>query len=363
MNSTDFQNVILLVEDDIISAKFFKRVLESQNYKVYIAKDCQSARSLAIEQTFSLVFVDLMLPDGDGFELTRYFRSRPELATIPVIMCTACEHEQTFSNAFAAGVSDFIRKPCLPTELVVRAANAIQLREAQLKVAALQQSRTLMSMASLVAHEINNPLAAAYYFLNSMSAKIPEQPDSHRECKMLFEVLDRIRTLVADLRTVALVDESAESSVWLSESLRLVSRILSVRNSKGTWVKVDLRQDLQVRSHPGLMAQALVALGGYWLDLVEDLGGGCLEISAFQAEGRGRVTLSLRPAFPERVGDFAAEPPEVILARRHLAGVGATLVGGMGADSLPTLTICWPLVDSMNVSLRKETLFHENPRS
>lgn len=354
----DSESVILLVEDDIISAKFFKRVLESQQFKVYVAKDCQSARSLVMEQTFSLIFVDLNLPDGDGLELTRYFRSLPELSGLPIIMCTACEQEETFSDAFAAGVTDFVRKPCRPTELAVRALNAVRLREARLKLAGLQQSKTMIRMASLVAHEINNPLAAAYYFLNSLAARIPEDADGKREFRMLSEVLDRIRSLVADMRTVSLVDESAESCLWLSESLRLVSRILSVRNSRGTWVRSAVTQDCQVRAHPGLQAQALVALGSYWLDVVEELGGGGLEFTSSESDGHGQVTFSIRLTTPLAEGRGVVFPPEsheVILARRHMSGTGATLVPGRGADGLPTLTICWPPVDNMNVTIGKET--------
>ncbi|MBS2038773.1 response regulator [bacterium] len=348
------EDVILLVEDDIISAKFFKRVLESNQFKVYVAKDCQSARSLSMEQTFSLIFVDLNLPDGDGLELTRYFRSRPELSGIPIIMCTACEQEETFSHAFAAGVTDFVRKPCRPTELAVRAMNAVRLREARLKLAGLQASKTMIRMASLVAHEINNPLAAAYYFLNSLSGRVPEDANSKREFRMLSEVLDRIRSLVADMRTVSLLDESAESCLWLSESLRLVSRILSVRNSRGTWVRSEVVEDCQIRAHPGLQAQALVALGSYWLDLVEELGGGGLEFISSQVNGAGSVSFSIRLTSPlpeTRSVNFPPESHEVILARRHMSQAGASLIGGRGPDGLPTLTICWPPVDNEHVAM------------
>ena len=350
--------VILLVEDDIVSAKFFRRVLESHGYVVDHARDCQSARSLAMEQTFGLVFLDLNLPDGDGFELTRYIRSRPELAGIPVIMCSACEQEQTFNDAFAAGVNDFIRKPSRPTELLARAANALRLREAQLRVASLQQSKTLMSMASLVAHEINNPLAAAYYFLQVLKQSANEEPESKRTFKMLTEVLDRIRNLVVDMRTVALVDESVESAVPLSETLRLTCRILSVRNCKGTWVRCDTVKDFKVQVHPGLQAQALVALGGYWLDLLESLGGGGLEFIVNANALDNQVVLQLQPsAKPQQLPlpEMPIETPEVVLARRHLVQAGASLRSGISSDLLPNLTISWPLADIENVIIREET--------
>jgi DNA-binding response OmpR family regulator len=350
--------VILLVEDDVVSAKFCRRVLETHGYVVYHAKDCQSARGLMMEQSFALIFVDLMLPDGDGFELTRYVRGRPELAGIPVIMCSACEREETFSEAFAAGVNDFIRKPSRRTELLVRAANVLQLREAQLRVVALQQSKTMMSMASLVAHEINNPLSAAYYFLQVLKGSTPEDAESKRTFKMLTEVLDRIRNLVVDMRTVALVDESVETEVPLSETLRLACRILSVRNSKGTWVRCDVLQDFHVRAHPGLQAQALVAVGGYWLDLLDSLGGGGLEFVVTGDPHERQVVLHLKPSQPPGLlplAELPVETPEVVLARRHLMQAGACLRSGLAHDLLPNLTIFWPSADIQSVILREET--------
>lgn len=352
------KKVILLVEDDVISAKMFRRVLESNHYTVYLAQDCQSARSLSMEQTFSLIFVDLMLPDGDGFELTRYFRSRPDLTGLPIIMCTACEREETFSEAFCAGVNDFIRKPARPTELLARTANALALREAQLQVVALQQSKTMMRMTSLVAHEINNPLAAAYYFLNALHKSDPESEEGKTHFRMLSEVLDRIRNLVVDMRTVALVDESVPTQVPLSESLRLACRILSVRNSQGTWVRCDLQRDFSVQAHPGLQAQALVALGNYWLDLVQILGGGGLEfvIAGSSEDPQVRLTLHLpEDAQLAEPFEMPVESDEVVLARRYLVQSGAVVSSSFANRLLPSLTICWPPADTPSVISRKET--------
>lgn len=347
--------VILLVEDDVISAKFFRRVLEANHYQVYLAKDCQSARSLSIAQSFSLIFVDLMLPDGDGFELTRYFRSRTDLTGLPIIMCTACEREETFSEAFAAGVSDFIRKPSRPTELLVRAANALELREAQLQVVALQQNKTMMSMAALVAHEVNNPLAAAYHYLNKL-----RESTTDIEClPILVEVLDRIRNLVVDMRTLALVDESVEARVSVSETLRLACRMLSVRNSKGTWVRSVVRQDFEVLSHPGMQAQAMVALGSQWLDFVEELGGGGLEFLVAGELDEPELHLTVHPSQsltePSTWGEVPSETPEVELARRYFQRLGVSMRNGLGENQLPTLTMIWPPADTMHMKHGKGT--------
>jgi CheY-like chemotaxis protein len=333
---------ILLVEDDIVSAKFLRHSLERDGYRVHWADNCESARRISKTLKPSLILLDFGLPDGDGLSLTAYFRSRPDLAHVPLMMCTACDEETTLNGAFQAGVSDFLRKPCRPTELRVRVANAIRLYEARLEVAGLQQSKTMMSMASLVAHELNNPLAAAYHWLGALGQNLSESGDGPRNFERLHQVLDRICTLVVDMRTLALINESTAQCVSLSEVLRLACRLLSVRSSRGLWVRPEIIQDSQIYAHPGLAAQALVAVCGYWLDVLEGLGGGGLAVRLCQDE-KARLELALLLDAPAEV-ILPDEPPELVLAKRQLAELGASW------EVLPAgLTLSLPRVDNLSV--------------
>jgi len=66
------------------------------------------------------------------------------------------------------------------------------------------------------------------------------------------------------------------------------------------------------------------------------------------------VQLSHRPTDPE-ILEMPGETAEIELARRHLVGSGARFRNGINGDSLPTLTVGWPLADISSVTSRKET--------
>jgi CheY-like chemotaxis protein len=316
---------ILLVEDDRISARYFTHMLSGANYRITVAPTCEQARALACSGHFSLVVVDHELPDGDGVELTRWLRRCPQLENVPIIMCTASDDESTLRASFEAGVTDFMRKPLRLTELKVRVQSAIKLHEATLNSWETLSSASLANVVSVLAHEINNPLAVAYYCTERLQEEHPEGAD---RAGLLRRGLDRIRSLVADLRVLALTEESSVEWISLQQTLRLASRILCVRNSGRLSVRGEIAEDVQVHAHPGMLGQAIVSLGNHLLDHAELQGGGSVQFGAERHGDEVELGISLRLAeipgelTPLQVGP---EPPQVILSRRHLAQFGAQL--------------------------------------
>jgi putative two-component system response regulator len=79
---------------------------------------------------YDLVFLDVTMPDMDGFEVVRRMRQSPELHDIPVIMMTTLASRVARLKAIEAGANDFIAKPYDATELRVRTASLLRLKEA-----------------------------------------------------------------------------------------------------------------------------------------------------------------------------------------------------------------------------------------
>ena len=122
-------------------------------------------------------------------------------------------------------------------------------------------------------------------------------------------------------------------------------------------MRCDVHGDFEVTVHPGLQAQALVAMGGYWLDLVESLGGGGLEfVVTSDQSNEVCFQMHLTESYqPTQSLEMPLETAEVVLARRHLLAAGASLRHETGAGELPTLKICWPCSDIPTTISRKET--------
>lgn len=114
------RNKILFVEDDEALAMGTSYVLENEGMKVIRVADCQSAQRIWREQgdeTFDLVLLDVMLPDGDGFSLCEWMKS--ECGDIPVIFLTALEDEGNVVHGLQYG-DDYVTKPFRTKELVAR---------------------------------------------------------------------------------------------------------------------------------------------------------------------------------------------------------------------------------------------------
>ncbi|HEX7984585.1 DNA-binding response OmpR family regulator [Duganella sp. 1411] len=110
---------ILIAEDDQKAGMLLKTYLEKQQYEVTLAPDGLSFQSefARLADQLSLVILDVMLPDTDGFALCKVVRRR---SNVPVIMLTASSDEADRIVGLELGADDYIAKPYSPRELLAR---------------------------------------------------------------------------------------------------------------------------------------------------------------------------------------------------------------------------------------------------
>ena len=110
---------ILIVDDDQKTRTLLKTYLEKNQYEVVLAQDGASFRT-EFERglsELSLVILDVMLPDTDGFALCKLVRQR---SNVPIIMLTASAGETDRVVGLELGADDYMAKPCSPRELLAR---------------------------------------------------------------------------------------------------------------------------------------------------------------------------------------------------------------------------------------------------
>ena len=105
---------ILLIEDNDYIIKGIKYLLESNNFKVTIAKSLKEAKEL-ISNKYDLIILDLMLPDGDGLKFYE-----ENLKNKTTLILTAKYDEDIISSSLDSGVEDYIIKPFRSKELLAR---------------------------------------------------------------------------------------------------------------------------------------------------------------------------------------------------------------------------------------------------
>ena len=111
---------LLVVDDDPFIARLLEIELKAAGYDVRVASDGEQALSAAQERPPDLVLADVMMPNMDGFELTRRLRQEPRTATVSVIMLTARGLSADKLEGFAIGADDYIVKPFDTPELLAR---------------------------------------------------------------------------------------------------------------------------------------------------------------------------------------------------------------------------------------------------
>jgi diguanylate cyclase (GGDEF)-like protein len=111
---------LLVADDDPFIARLLEIELRAAGYDVRVASDGNEALELAQERSPDLVLADVMMPNMDGFELTRRLRQDPRTSTVSIIMLTARGLSADKLEGFAIGADDYIVKPFDTPELLAR---------------------------------------------------------------------------------------------------------------------------------------------------------------------------------------------------------------------------------------------------
>ncbi len=106
---------ILLVEDDIETSDMLKDFLITENFEVVTAYDGKSACKKFLEDKYSLVLLDIMIPGINGIEVMKIIR---ESSTVPIIIISAKDSDKTLG--LGLGADDYITKPFSVIEVLAR---------------------------------------------------------------------------------------------------------------------------------------------------------------------------------------------------------------------------------------------------
>ena len=108
---------ILMIEDDSTIAFGVKYALEQEGINIDISKDLESGRFNVNENNYDLILLDVMLPDGNGYDFCKEIR---KINNTPIIFLTACDDEVNVVMGLDLGGDDYITKPFRVRELISR---------------------------------------------------------------------------------------------------------------------------------------------------------------------------------------------------------------------------------------------------
>ncbi|HMZ07383.1 MAG TPA: response regulator [Anaerolineales bacterium] len=108
---------ILIIDDDVDTLRLVGLMLQRQGYQIIAASNGSQGLTKAFEERPDLILLDVMMPDMDGFEVTRRLRKNPATSAIPILMFTAKTQLDDKVTGFEVGADDYLTKPTHPTEL------------------------------------------------------------------------------------------------------------------------------------------------------------------------------------------------------------------------------------------------------
>lgn len=111
---------ILVADDDAILSELLRFRLENAGHQVILAADGMIALDRAANEQVDLVVLDSMMPVIAGPEVLARLKANPTTAEIPVVMLTARNGENDVVAALRGGASEYLTKPFIPQELMVR---------------------------------------------------------------------------------------------------------------------------------------------------------------------------------------------------------------------------------------------------
>ena len=171
---------VLVIEDEPDIRKTVEYNLTREGYEVSGCGSISEAKTLLENPNFSIILLDLMLPDGSGLDLCKLIKSNPETNEIPILILTAKDDEVDKVVGFELGADDYVTKPFSVRELILR-------------VKAILKRNTKTISSSNQIHEINRNFGSLKIDLESYEVFINDEEVilTTLEFKLLNQLVER----------------------------------------------------------------------------------------------------------------------------------------------------------------------------
>lgn len=176
---------ILVAEDDAITARMIRDMLEAAGFAVTLARDGAEALELAGQIEPDVLVLDVMMPVYDGFEVCRRVkedaRSRGRL--VPVLILTALAQRDERIQGLTLGADDYLGKPFHQAELVLRVKGLVSTKRlfddmARRYHSAERVGQLQRDLSTFLIHDFKNPLAAVLASLQLLEERLDDGLDA-----------------------------------------------------------------------------------------------------------------------------------------------------------------------------------------
>jgi signal transduction histidine kinase len=310
---------ILIAEDSATQAQRLRHMLEQQGYPTTIAANGRVALEMAQTLKPTLIISDVVMPEMDGYELSRRVKAHPELRETPVILVTTMSDSRDVIRGLECGADNFIIKPFEESYLLAqvhyaltntatrrtqetaaiqrnkelrRSQDALQLLNAKLKDA----NQELESFSYSVSHDLGAPLrhidGYAAMLIDHTQGQLSEQAaryvdvirtESKRMRQLIEDLLSFSRTSRAEMRR-----SRVDLDALVSSGIRDLEMAMQGRN-----IEWNISALPPAAGDPALLKQVFANLLGNAVKYTRPRDPARIEIGAAEDDG-GQMTLFVR---------------------------------------------------------------------
>jgi signal transduction histidine kinase len=311
----------LLVDDLEENLLALSALLRRPDIEILTARSGAEALELLLVHDVALAFLDVHMPEMDGFELAELMRGTERTRHVPIIFVTAAARDQyRLFKGYELGAVDFLYKPIEPHVLQSKADIFFQLYRQKLQIAQELEERTATlrlneMFTAVLGHDLRNPLNAILMSAQFVQLKSQDPVIREAVARMLSSG-QRMRRMIEDMLDLARARLGGGIPIKQQDIDIGVLMERVVRESQAAYPdrRIEVRQegDLSARGDPDRLAQAASNLIGNALQHGDSnspvqirLDGSSAESVTFTVANAGTIPAEVLPRLfdPFRVGD------------------------------------------------------------
>lgn len=239
--------LILIVDDNVQNIKVLGNTIKENGWPLAVANSGQQALDFLKRKQPSLILLDIMMPEMDGFETCRKIKSDENTKEIPIIFLTAKNDTASVIKGFDEGAVDYISKPFNPKELIKRVQTHLELVHS--KQLLIEQNEIQKELLHVLCHDLNNPLSAILSFAKMMLENPSQSQDFAKH------IVSTVKSSLKIIEMTRKLKASEEKEITVSETnlKKAVEQSKFILQSQLT--AKDIQLEIQVSENLSVIAE------------------------------------------------------------------------------------------------------------
>lgn len=220
---------ILLVDDEPVNLILLEHLLEPEGYETFSADSGEQALTVAKQVRPSLILLDVMMPDMDGFEVCRQLRADPTLQSVPIIFLTALADDESRLKGLGLMGDDYLTKPISNSLVLAKVANTLrltQMRSTEFRVKIRQQAE----------RQVNAAWSISESLLEKFRLFVPDQllnriaPKGVESIQLGNAIEAEVTALFCDIRgftSIVEMQEATDTFEWLNAFFSSMNQVIT----------------------------------------------------------------------------------------------------------------------------------------